>query len=211
MLDLARVRQEYMRDGLDESAVLADPLAQFARWYDDAQKADLTMPNAMSLATVSRDHKPSQRVVLLKGVDAGSFVFYTDYHSRKGHEIDGNSYAALLFVWLALERQIRIEGTLTRLKAAESDAYFATRPLGSRHAAIASPQSDVIANRAVLEQRYAEAKRTTGDAPQRPSHWGGYRLMPLEMEFWQGRENRLHDRLVWRKTAHGWKTERLAP
>ena len=211
MLDLARVRQEYMRDGLDESAVLADPLAQFAHWYDDAQKAELTMPNAMALATVSRAHKPSQRVVLLKGVDAGGFVFYTDYHSRKGREIDGNPQAALLFAWLPLERQIRIEGTLTRVQAAESDAYFATRPLGSRHAAIASPQSAVIANRAALEQRYTAAVRTTGDTPPRPPHWGGYRLMPLEMEFWQGRENRLHDRLVYRKTGDGWKMERLAP
>ena len=211
MLDLARVRQEYMRDGLDESAVLADPLAQFAHWYDDAQKAELTMPNAMALATVSREHKPSQRVVLLKGVDAGGFVFYTDYHSRKGREIDANPQAALLFAWLPLERQIRIEGTLTRVQAAESDAYFATRPLGSRHAAIASPQSAVIANRAALEQRYTAAVRTTGDTPPRPPHWGGYRLMPLEMEFWQGRENRLHDRLVYRKTGDGWKMERLAP
>ena len=211
MLDLARVRQEYMRDGLDESAVLADPLAQFAHWYDDAQKAELTMPNAMALATVSRAHKPSQRVVLLKGVDAGGFVFYTYYHSRKGREIDGNPQAALLFAWLPLERQIRIEGTLTRVQAAESDAYFATRPLGSRHAAIASPQSAVIANRAALEQRYTAAVRTTGDTPPRPPHWGGYRLMPLEMEFWQGRENRLHDRLVYRKTGDGWKMERLAP
>ena len=211
MLDLARVRQEYMRDGLDESAVLADPLAQFAHWYDDAQKTELTMPNAMALATVSREHKPSQRVVLLKGVDAGGFVFYTDYHSRKGREIDANPQAALLFAWLPLERQIRIEGTLTRVQAAESDAYFATRPLGSRHAAIASPQSAVIANRAALEQRYTAAVRTTGDTPPRPPHWGGYRLMPLEMEFWQGRENRLHDRLVYRKTGDGWKMERLAP
>ena len=211
MLDLARLRQEYMRDGLDEKDALPDPLAQFARWFDDAQKAGLTMPNAMSLATVSRELKPSLRVVLLKGVDHDGFVFYTDYHSRKGREIDGNPGAALLFCWLQLERQIRIDGTLSRVSAAESDAYFATRPLGSRHAAIASPQSEVIASRAVLEQRYNEAASATGNMPPRPAHWGGYRLLPDTIEFWQGRENRLHDRLVYRKSAQGWMMERLAP
>ena len=211
MLDLARLRQEYMRDGLHEKDALPDPLAQFARWFDDAQKAGLTMPNAMSLATVSRELKPSLRVVLLKGVDHDGFVFYTDYHSRKGREIDGNPGAALLFCWLQLERQIRIDGTLSRVSAAESDAYFATRPLGSRHAAIASPQSEVIASRAVLEQRYNEAASATGNMPPRPAHWGGYRLLPDTIEFWQGRENRLHDRLVYRKSAQGWMMERLAP
>ena len=211
MLDLATLRQEYMRDGLDEKDALPDPLAQFARWFDDAQKAGLTMPNAMSLATVSRELKPSLRVVLLKGVDHDGFVFYTDYHSRKGREIDGNPGAALLFCWLQLERQIRIDGTLSRVSAAESDAYFATRPLGSRHAAIASPQSEVIASRAVLEQRYNEAASATGNMPPRPAHWGGYRLLSDTIEFWQGRENRLHDRLVYRKSAQGWMMERLAP
>ncbi len=211
MLDLARVRQEYMRDGLDEADALADPLAQFARWFEDAQKAELTMANAMSLATVSADGKPSSRVVLLKGLDDGGFVFYTNYASRKGHDIEGNAHASLLFAWLQLERQVRIDGTLTKVSAAESDAYFATRPLGSRHAAIASPQSEVITSRALLEQRFNEAVRSTGSAPQRPAHWGGYRLMPVEMEFWQGRENRLHDRLAYRKLAQGWEIERLAP
>ncbi len=211
MLDLARVRQEYMRDGLDEADALSAPLAQFARWFEDAQTAELTMANAMSLATVSADGKPSSRVVLLKGLDDGGFVFYTNYASRKGRDIAGNAHASLLFTWLQLERQVRIEGTLTKVSGAESDAYFATRPLGSRHAAIASPQSEVIANRAVLKQRFDEVVRTTGDTPPRPAHWGGYRLMPVEMEFWQGRENRLHDRLAYRKSAQGWEIERLAP
>ena len=210
MLDLARVRQEYMRDGLDEKDALVDPLAQFARWFDDAQKAELLMPNAMSLATVSASGKPSSRIVLLKGVDSG-FVFYTDYHSRKGREIAANHHASLLFAWLPLERQIRIDGTLAKVSAAESDTYFATRPLGSRHAAMASPQSEVVAHRSALEQRFNDTARATGDNPARPAHWGGYRLMPVEIEFWQGRENRLHDRLVYRKAAQGWRCERLAP
>lgn len=214
ILDLARVRQEYMRDGLDEKDVLGDPLAQFALWFDDAQRTDLVMPNAMSLATVSADGKPSSRVVLLKGVDegaAGGFVFYTNYDSRKGREIAGNPHGSLLFAWLPLERQIRIDGSLEKVSAAESDAYFATRPLGSRHAAIASPQSEVIASRAVLAQRFNDTACGTGENPARPAHWGGYRLAPVEIEFWQGRENRLHDRLVYRKTAQGWSMRRLAP
>ena len=225
MLDLARVRQEYMRDGLDEKDVLADPLAQFARWFDDAQKADLIMPNAMSLATVSADGKPSSRVVLLKGVDeglgglgglsghSGGFVFYTDYDSRKGRELAGNNHASLLFAWLPLERQVRIDGTLEKVSAAESDAYFATRPLGSRHAAIASPQSEVVSGRAALEARFIEAAAAGGESPPRPAHWGGYRLTPVEIEFWQGRENRLHDRLLYSRMAAGaqWQIQRLAP
>jgi pyridoxamine 5'-phosphate oxidase len=211
MLDLANVRQEYMRAGLDERDVLADPLAQFTRWFDDAVKAELPLPNAMSLATVSPEHKPSSRLVLLKGVDQGGFVFYTNTHSRKGREISHNAHAALLFGWLPLERQVRIEGTLAEVSATESDAYFNSRPLGSRHAAIASPQSEVVTNRAALEQLYEKTKHVASDNPPRPAHWGGYRLMPVEIEFWQGRENRLHDRLVYRKSAHGWTLQRLAP
>ncbi len=211
MLNLADIRQEYMHAGLDESDALGDPLAQFAVWFDDAVKAQLPLPNAMSLATISAGGKPASRLVLLKGVDHGGFVFYTNYESRKGREISANSHAALLFGWLALERQVRIEGTLTRVSAQESDDYFATRPLGSRHAAIASPQSDTIANRAVLEARYDEAARNHGDVPPRPAHWGGYRLMPDTIEFWQGRANRLHDRLLFSKTAQGWCISRLAP
>ena len=211
MLNIAHIREEYMRAGLDERDVLADPLAQFTVWFDDAVKADLPLPNAMSLATVSADGKPASRLVLLKGVDHGGFVFYTNYDSRKGREIGANAHAALLFGWLPLERQVRIEGTLTRVTAQESDDYFASRPLGSRHAAIASPQSATVASRAVLEARYSEVAGTAGDKPQRPVHWGGFRLTPVEIEFWQGRENRLHDRLLFSKTDQGWRVVRLAP
>lgn len=211
MLDIAHIRQEYMRAGLDERDVLADPLAQFAAWFNDATNAALPLPNAMSLATISTDGKPASRLVLLKGVDRGGFVFYTNYDSRKGREISANTHAALLFGWLPLERQVRIEGSLTRVSAQESDDYFASRPLGSRHAAIASPQSEAIANRAALEARYNEVVSITGDKPQRPAHWGGYRLMPEAIEFWQGRANRLHDRLLFSKTDHGWRLSRLAP
>ena len=200
-----------MRAGLDERDVLADPLAQFKTWFDDATAAEIPLPNAMSLATVSADGKPASRVVLLKGVDHGGFIFYTNYHSRKGREIGANAHAALLFAWLPLERQVRIEGTLTRVTARESDEYFASRPLGSRHAAIASPQSDVITDRAALDALYQHAVNAGGDDPARPAHWGGYRLMPAEIEFWQGRESRLHDRLVYRNTVDGWKISRLAP
>lgn len=200
-----------MRDGLNEADISSDPFVQFEQWFADATKAALPMPNAMSLATVSREHKPSSRLVLLKGVDHGGFVFYTNYQSRKGHDIENNAYASLLFGWLPLERQVRVDGKLFKVSAAEADAYFATRPLGSRHAAIASPQSEVISSRAALMQRYEEVAHTTGDTPTRPTHWGGYRLMPNVIEFWQGRENRLHDRLVYRNSGTGWKVERLAP
>ena len=200
-----------MRAGLDERDVLDDPLAQFKAWFAEATAAEIQMPNAMSLATVSADGKPASRIVLLKGVDHGGFVFYTNYDSRKGREISANANAALLFAWLPLERQVRIEGTLTRVSAQESDDYFASRPLGSRHAAIASPQSAPLASRAALEARYQAALGASGENPQRPGHWGGYRLAPMEIEFWQGRENRLHDRLLFSKTAKGWRITRLAP
>ena len=211
MLDIAHLRQEYMRAGLDERDVPPDPLAQFKTWFDDAVKADLPLPNAMSLATVAASGKPASRFVLLKGVDQGGFVFYTNYDSRKGREIAANAHAALLFGWLPLERQVRIEGTLARVTARESDDYFGSRPLGSRHAAIASPQSEGVTNRAALEARYEQSVSASGDTPRRPAYWGGYRLMPLEIEFWQGRENRLHDRLLFSKTSGGWRMTRLAP
>jgi len=211
MLNLADIRQEYMRAGLDERDVLADPLAQFNAWFNDAAQAELPLPNAMTLSTVAVGGKPASRIVLLKGVDQGGFVFYTNYQSRKGREISANAHASLLFGWLALERQVRIEGTLARVTTRESDDYFASRPLGSRHAAIASPQSETIASRAALEARYHDVARTTGEQPPRPAHWGGYRLMPVEIEFWQGRANRLHDRLLFSKTDGGWTLSRLAP
>lgn len=200
-----------MREGLDEKDVLRDPLAQFAVWFNEAVKAELPLPNAMSLASATRGGKPSQRTVLLKGVDQGGFVFYTNYDSRKAQELAVNAQAALLFHWPQLERQVRIEGVAARVRAKESDDYFATRPPGSRHAAIASPQSDVIADRATLEARYADAVCLHGATPARPANWGGYRLMPDEIEFWQGRENRLHDRVVYRRSGEAWDTLRLAP
>ena len=211
MLDLAELRHEYMRAGLDEKDVRSDPIAQFTLWFDEAVKARLPLPNAMSLATVTSGGRPSQRMVLLKGVDQNGFTFYTNYDSRKARELSANTQAALLFHWPQLERQLRIEGVVTRVSGKESDEYFTTRPLGSRHAAIASPQSEVIANRAALETRYDDAIRTHGDTPVRPDYWGGYRLIPDEIEFWQGRENRLHDRVVYRKSGTDWNIARLAP
>jgi pyridoxamine 5'-phosphate oxidase len=211
MLNLAELRQEYMREGLDEKDVLADPLAQFAVWFAEAVKAELPLPNAMTLASVSPGGRPSQRTVLLKGVDHGGFVFYTNYESRKARELAANTQAALLFHWPQLERQVRIEGVVARVSDRESDDYFGTRPLGSRHAAIASPQSEPLSNRAELEARYADAVRTHGAAPARPAYWGGYRLLPDEIEFWQGRENRLHDRVAYRKSGGHWNIVRLAP
>lgn len=210
-VDLNGLRREYMRAGLRETDAGYDPLKLFDRWFNDAVAAQVPLPNAMALATVSREHKPSSRIVLLKGVDHDGFVFYTNYRSRKAREIDANSHAALLFAWLALERQVRIDGTLSKVTAEESDAYFATRPLGSRLAAIASPQSDVIADREALEARYDAAVQAHGENARRPDHWGGYRLMPAQIEFWQGRENRLHDRLLYRITPQGWIRQRLAP
>jgi pyridoxamine 5'-phosphate oxidase len=210
-VDVNGLRREYMRAGLLESDAHDDPLKLFAQWFDEAVAANVTLPNAMSLATVSRENKPSSRVVLLKDVAHGGFVFYTNYQSRKGHDIESNTHAALLFAWLELERQVRIEGTLGKVSAAESEAYFATRPLGSRIAAIASPQSETVADRETLEARYDEAVLAQGETARRPAHWGGYCLKPEAIEFWQGRENRLHDRLLYTHNATGWHRRRLAP
>jgi pyridoxamine 5'-phosphate oxidase len=210
-IDLAGIRQDYRGERLDETALSGDPIAQFNAWFAEAVRADLPMVNAMTLATAGADGKPSARIVLLKGVDERGFVFYTDYESRKAGELAANPRAALLFYWVELEREVRIEGAIEKTSAAESDAYFTSRPLGSRLAATASPQSAVIGNRAMLEQRYAEAQRRHGANPPRPSNWGGYRVVPDAIEFWQGRPNRLHDRLLYRKTEGGWDIVRLAP
>lgn len=200
-----------MGESLDEADVAAEPYTQFQRWFDEALRAELSTPNAMTLATVAADGAPSARIVLLKGVDHGGFVFYTSYHSRKGRELAANPRAALVFHWTELEREVRIEGTVARVSAAESDEYFASRPLPSRHAAIASPQSEVIAGRAALESRFAAAAADHGEAAPRPAHWGGYRLLPVAVEFWQGRPSRLHDRLQYTITGDRWSIRRLAP
>lgn len=205
------MRNEYMRASLDEADAIADPLTQFQRWFDEAIRAELPTPNAMTLATVAADGAPGARIVLLKGADPRGFVFYTNYQSRKGRELAANPRAVLVFHWIELEREVRIEGTVERTGDAESDAYFSSRPLGSRHAAIASPQSETVANRAALETRFATAAQSHGDAPLRPAHWGGYRLSPISVEFWQGRRNRLHDRLLYTRAGGGWTISRLAP
>jgi pyridoxamine 5'-phosphate oxidase len=211
-MDIAQVRQEYMRERLDEADVARDPIVQFNAWFAETVEAKLPMVNAMTLATVTREGAPSARIVLLKGVDPCGFVFYTDYSSRKAQELAAQPRAALLFYWIELEREVRIEGAIQKTSVEESDAYFATRPPGSQLAAIASPQSQIIENRSVLEARYAEAQQRHGATPARPDNWGGYRVIPDVIEFWQGRPNRLHDRLLYRKqTSGGWNIVRLAP
>jgi pyridoxamine 5'-phosphate oxidase len=197
---------------LNEKDTPLDPWPLFAQWYDDAVRAQLPEPGAMTLATASGDGMPSARMVLLRGFDERGLTFYTNYRSRKAIELDANPRAALVLFWAPLHRQVRVEGSVERVSAAESDAYFAGRPYGSRLGAIASPQSEVIVGRQLLEQRMAELNGLYPDEVPRPAHWGGYRVVPEMFEFWQGRENRLHDRLRYRRGAEtGWIRERLAP
>ncbi len=210
--DVADLRKEYTRAGLAESDVAADPIEQFRRWFDAALDAGLHEPNAMTVATATRDGSPSARVVLLKGFDSRGFVFYTNYEGRKGRELEENPRAALLFYWGELERQVRIEGTVSRVSEEESDAYYASRPRGSRLGAWASEQSRTVEGRGVLEDRLGdlEAEYEGREVP-RPPFWGGYRVWPEVVEFWQGRENRVHDRIVYRRQGGGWEIERLQP
>ena len=209
---IADLRKSYERAALNESDSLADPRLQFEHWLNQAIEAEIPEPNAMTLATVSSDLRPSTRVVLIKGVDARGIVWYTNYNSRKGQELAGNPFAALQFHWVELERVVRIEGQVEKVSAAESDAYFHSRPLDSRIGAWASPQSEPISGREVLVAAAAKYGAQFLLNPPRPPHWGGYRLVPEQWEFWQGRKSRLHDRLRYTPAADGaWHRERLAP
>jgi len=210
--DLGALRHDYATGGLDETDLDPDPMAMFRRWMDDAVGSGLHEPNAMVVASVSADGDPSMRMVLLKGLDDG-FVFFTNYESRKGDELLARDTCALLFPWHDLERQVRVEGRASRLTDVENAAYFASRPRASQLGAWASPQSRVVASRAELDDRYAQAQDRFGedvDVPV-PPHWGGFRVLPASVEFWQGRRGRMHDRLRYRRTAEGWSVERLAP
>jgi pyridoxamine 5'-phosphate oxidase len=209
--ELARLRKSYERAALDEDASEADPHLQFSRWMDEALQAQLPEPNAMTVATVGADGRPSTRIVLIKGFDPRGIVWYTNYDSRKGQEIAHHPWAALQFHWVELERVVRIEGAVERVSEAESDAYFASRPLDSRIGAWASPQSQVISGRGVLVANAARYAAQFALSPPRPPHWGGYRLLPDRWEFWQGRPSRLHDRLQYRLNEGRWQRERLAP
>ena len=210
--DLARMREEYAREGLDEVAAGDDPLKLLGRWLNEAIDAGLYEPNAMALATATPDGRPSVRIVLLKGLDDRGLTFFTGYGSRKGAEIEANPRAAAVMLWHPLQRQVRVEGGVTRIDDAESDAYFQSRPRGSQIGAVASPQSRIIPDREALEQRVAEVERVfeTHDV-QRPPVWGGYRIALESVEFWQGRQSRLHDRLRYVRKGDGWRRDRLAP
>lgn len=208
---LADLRKSYERDELDENASASEPLVQFQQWLRQAMDAQIPEPNAMTLATVGPDGRPSTRIVLIKDMDERGLVWYTNYDSRKGQQLEGNPFAALQFHWVELERVVRIEGAVEKVDAAQSDAYFASRPLDSRLGAWASPQSQVISSRAVLVANAAKAAAQHGLHPSRPPHWGGYRLKPDRWEFWQGRRSRLHDRLCYRLVDGQWVRERLAP
>ena len=210
-MNIADLRKSYEKAELSEDASAADPLKQFERWLNEAIQSEVPEPNAMTVATVASNMRPSTRVVLIKGYDERGIVWYTNYDSRKGKELAGNPFAALQFHWVELERVVRIEGRMEKISDAESDAYFHSRPLDSRIGAWASPQSQVIDGRTVLITNAAKYAAQFMLNPPRPPHWGGYRLIPDEWQFWQGRKSRLHDRLRYRFNEGDWIRERLAP
>jgi len=206
------IRRDYSQKGFDEKSALENPFEQFEVWMSEAIAANVFEPNAMVLATAAKDGKPTSRIVLLRGFDTEGFTFFTNYDSRKSREIEENPQSSLLFFWAEIERQVRIDGTASKAAAEVSDSYFATRPRESQIGAWISPQSEVIENRGILEQKYAEAARQwEGKVIQRPPNWGGFVVRPEVFEFWQGRESRLHDRLVYTKAGTGWEIKRLAP
>ena len=210
-MNIADIRTDYARAALDEDHSEADAIRQFTRWWDEAMASKVREANAMTVATADADGRPGARTVLLKGYDEHGFVFFTNYESRKGRELSANSRACLLFFWPELERQIRIDGDVERVSEQESDEYFRSRPLPSRIGAWASPQSQVIPGKAWLLARAAEMGLRHGIAPSRPPHWGGYRVKPAAVEFWQGRPSRLHDRLLYSRSQSGWDRVRLSP
>jgi pyridoxamine 5'-phosphate oxidase len=209
---IAALRVDYALKSFDEKDVMDNPLEQFSLWFEEAIQAHVNEPNAMTLATVKPDGTPSARIVLLKGFDERGFTFFTNYKSNKGLEIEHNANVALVFCWLELQRQVRIEGVATRISAAESDSYFHSRPLGSQIGAHASPQSQVLSGRDELEKYYSDFQELFSKEPiMRPEHWGGFLINPLKIEFWQGRSSRLHDRFCFTKSHKNWSRSRLAP
>jgi len=211
-MSIAHLRTDYSQAALSEADTDPDPIQQFAKWFDEALRAQVPEPNAMGVSTVGADGRPSSRILLIKDFDARGFTWFTNYDSRKGEQLRAHPYAALLFHWIELERQVRIEGRVEQVSAEESERYFQSRPLKSRLGALASAQSRPIADRAALEEQYRRMEEQYGELPPRPRNWGGYRLQPDYVEFWQGRRSRLHDRIAYRLDAQGnWRRERLQP